>query len=32
MARSHLETKVELKINLADCLWAIAWLIVMLHP
>lgn len=30
MARSPLETKVEIKINLAACLWPVAWMIVML--
>jgi len=30
MARSRLETRIEVNINLAACLWPVAWLIVML--
>lgn len=28
MSRSKLETKVEIRINLAACLWPVAWLII----
>lgn len=30
MAHSKLETKVEVRINLASCLWPIAWLVAIL--
>jgi len=30
MTRSPLETKVEVRINLASCLWPIVWLIAVL--